>query len=113
MSFGINRLELCMKDIPQIIDKIRIFVVSQPTFLARKLEVVKILLDANAGFVVNYTDIKQRNDKQINNAIRDNYLFIVIVGEDGENQVKIKANDKNPDSVCKLDEMVNYILNYI
>lgn len=110
VSFGVNRLELCMNDLGPMIDQIRIFVVSQQSYLARKLEVTNILL--NAGYTVDYTDIQQRNDKQINNAIKNDYQFIVIVGEDGENQVKIKANDQKPDEISTIDNVVNYIQNY-
>lgn len=106
VSFGVNRLELVLREILKRPLPFKIYVVSQPDFLLEKMRIVNHLLEM--GYQVDFYDGKRRNDKQINNAIRDNYQYILIYGEDGD-QIKVKSNDHKADQICSLDHLVEMI----
>ncbi len=97
VSFGVSRLELVLREelLPPHVFKI--FVVSQPVDLLKKLEIVNFLLDRD--YQVQFYAGKKKNIKQINQAIKDEYQYILIYGEDGD-QIKVKSNDQEPDRLC-------------
>lgn len=107
VSFGISRLELILRSSLQIPRDFKIFVVSQPEEMTKKLEIVNFLLDR--GYQTEFYAGKRKNVKQINQAIKENYQYIVIYGED-EDKFKVKSNDQEPDKLCSsLDELLPMI----
>lgn len=101
VSFGVNRLELALREMLPPVIPFRIFVVSQPSEQNWKLDVVNQLLDN--GYQVEFFAGKKKNVKQINQAIKENYQYILILGEDGT-QIKVKSNDQEPDQLIDFDD---------
>jgi histidyl-tRNA synthetase len=108
VSFGISRLILMMKEDIKLND-FRIYLVADSKNLEKKLEIANILM--NAGFNVKYNDKPQKNIKEINYGIKNNYNFVIIYGENKE-FVCIKRNDQSSDQICTIDKMVYTINNF-
>jgi len=107
VSFGINRLELVLRDRLKPRRRFKIFVVSQPEDLTRKLEIVNYLLERS--YHVDFNAGKRKNIKQINQAIKEDYQYVLIYGEDGD-QIKVKSNDQEPDQLCpSIDQLLPMI----
>lgn len=104
VSFGVNRLEMILGDrLPVDRYPFKIYVVSTLEHLSTKLKIVNFLLDL--GYQADYYDGQRKNLKQINQAIKDNYQYILIYGEDGAG-IKVKRNDQSSDRICNsLEEL--------
>lgn len=107
VSFGVNRLELCMRDII-VKSNIKIMIVGEQKYFEEKLKIMNILL--NKPFIVEYFDEQKKNVNQINYSIKNNYDYIIIYGEDGTNNVKVKKNDQSQDIICNIDNMLDFII---
>jgi histidyl-tRNA synthetase len=108
VSFGISRLVLMMKQEIKTKD-FRIYIVADSKNLDKKLEIANILM--NAGFNVKYNDKPQKNIKEINYGIKNNYNFVIIYGENNE-FICVKRNDKSTDQICTIDKLVHTIKNF-
>ena len=110
VSFGINRIEMFMEKKDENINQgpMRIYVVSEFQYIKKKLEIVNYLW--NNGYKVQYYDGQKKNIKQINQAIKENYHYILIYGEDGPENIKVKRNDHSKDEICKLNDLISYLI---
>jgi histidyl-tRNA synthetase len=108
VSFGISRLVLMMQDEIKSND-FRIYIVADSKNLDKKLEIANILM--NNGFNIKYNDKPQKNIKEINYGIKNNYNFVIIYGENKE-LVCVKRNDQSSDQICTIDKMIYTIQNF-
>lgn len=109
VSFGINRIEMHMDQRDEELgkEKMKIYVVSEKQYMKDKLKIVNYLW--NRGYKAEYYDGEKKNIKQINQAIKEYYHYILIYGEDGEGKIKVKRNDQSKDQICELDDLVDHL----
>lgn len=106
VSFGISRLSLMIPSV-NVNNSFKIYLVAEGKYLNKKLELLTMLLDK--GYKVDYLDKHRKNIKEINYGIKNNYNFIVIYGENGDNMVCIKRNDQSSDKIVPLEKMIQCI----
>jgi histidyl-tRNA synthetase len=107
VSFGVTRIEMILPEFRKPKEKVSIFLVSQQEFLEKKMFVARFIRDS--GLKAEYTTSSQKNIKQINKAIKDNYDYILVLGENGD-QILVKKNDQSKDIVCEsLEELLQLL----
>ena len=108
VSFGVSRLALLMPEIKPDLG-FRVYIVAETKLLDKKLEIANMLWEA--GYNVEYNDTPKKNIKEINYGIKNDFNFIVIYGENGE-EVCVKKNDQSKDQIVPLEKMVATIGNF-
>ncbi len=102
VSFGVSRLHFFSKNKETKIKKI--FVVSYNFEI--KIKLINML--RSKGYLVNYDNLNRKFIRQITEAVKSNYDFILIFGEDGE-RIKIKElNNKDKDKVLSYEEIEDF-----
>jgi histidyl-tRNA synthetase len=108
VSFGISRLSLLINDIKK--ETFKIYLVADDKYLDKKLELMTMLLDEE--YQVEYMDKSRKNIKEINYGIKNDFNFVLIYGENGDDMVCVKKNDQSADKIVPIEKVIDAIQNF-
>jgi len=108
VSFGISRLALLVSESKNT--QFKMYIVAEGKYIDKKLELYTILLER--GYHVEYLDKPHKNVKEINYGIKNNYDFVLIYGENGDDMVCVKKNDNSKDKIVTIGNVIETIENF-
>lgn len=99
VSFGVSRINFFCKKSKE--ENKKVFIISDDFDIKMKL----LEFFRNKSFIVNYDNLNRKVIKQITDAVKSNYDYVALYGED-KDKIKIKElfND-NEDKVYNFDEL--------